>query len=333
MLGLTKVPSESGSIPNDAKKTFLLELMKQCDDQKTNLKSDIERSLSLPSPIHIRSDMIEKSVDEVFRNLTRFLVKQVRNQLDQLGKEIVSTVGSQPKESQKTISKLQTDLENESSALNEANTTLVNQAKELERLNAQLKQLQKEILPLKNSETIDSQASISQLQKDLESERSALKEANIKLKEQNSELMQLQSVSKQYDETQLWLSQILGEGKSEADLKNQVKDLVKTIIDSSKRLSKFKSQKQQTKHDLGSYQRMFIIIDLLSKEDSTVRALRILSDKEEMSIKELADATGQNSLVLKMKLRRFARSGAIELDNEGNVKFSLDTGEAPNEGG
>ncbi|MFQ5979032.1 MAG: hypothetical protein ACE5OZ_12975 [Candidatus Heimdallarchaeota archaeon] len=328
---MTKVPSESGSIPNDAKKSFLLELMKQCDNQKTSLKSDIERSLSLPSPIHVRSDMIENSVDEVFRNLTKFLVKKVRKQLDLPGREIVSTVESQPKESQETISKLQTDLENESSALKEANITLANQAKDLERLNIQLKQLQEKILPLQNSEAPVSQAKISQLQNDLERERSALKEADLKLNEQNNELTRLQSISKQYDETQLWLSQILGEGNTEADLKNQVRDLVKTIIDSSKRLSKFKSQKQQTSHDLGSYQRMFVIVDLLSKEDSTVQALRILSDKEEMSIKELADATGQNSLVLKMKLRRFARSGAIELDNEGNVKFRFEAGEAPNE--
>ena len=49
-----------------------------------------------------------------------------------------------------------------------------------------------------------------------------------------------------------------------------------------------------------------------------------------MSVKELADATGQNSLVLKMKLRRFSRSGAIKLDDDGNVQFALKAGEAPN---
>ncbi|MFX0113122.1 MAG: hypothetical protein ACFFB3_01100 [Candidatus Hodarchaeota archaeon] len=386
-MGLTKDPSESGSNSNDRKKTFLLEVMRHCENEKTSLKSSIERNLSVAAPLHVRNEMIEKTVDESFRNLSKFLVSSIRKQFDSLQRGMSSIEEDHSERSQETIRRLQTDLEIESSALKEANATLARQADELEHLNAQLKQLQMKIIPIERAEPEGLQEKINELQKELEAERSALKGANLSLEEaerafnkqadelkhlnaqlkqlqmkimpteraepeglqekinqlqkeleaersalrdQTKELVRLQHISKDYDETQLWLTQILGDSDAKGDLKNQVRDLVKTIIESSKRLSRYKSQEEQTKHDLESYQRMFVIVDLLSNEDSTVRALRILSEREKMSVKELADATGQNSLVLKMKLRRFSRSGAIKLDDEGNVQFTLKIGEVPN---
>ncbi len=330
-MGLSESPSERDLTSKDAKKTFLLEIMKECDNRKINLKSEVERCLSLPSPLHVRNDMIEKAIDEIFRDLSKFLVNKTRKQLDRQQAIVIAPTATSREEAQDKIQILEANLENESTALQEANIVLARQAEDLERLNTQLKQLQKEISPIEGIPSSASQERIDQLQNDLKVEQSALEEANIRLEEQREELSRLKQISMEFDETQLWLTQVLGEADSKGDLKNQVKSLVKTIIDSSKRLSKYKDQKQQTSHDIESYQRMFIIVDLLSEEDSTVRALRILSEQETMSVKELADATGQNSLVLKMKLRRFARSGAIELDDQGNVRFALKNGDFPNE--
>lgn len=330
-MGLSESPSERDLNSKDAKKTFLLEIMKECDNRKINLKSTVERNLSLPSPLHVRSDMIEKAIDAVFHDLSKFLVNKARKQLDSQGATVLAPTAASREEAQVKIQKLETNLENESMALQEANIVLAKQAEELERLNTQLRQLQKEISPIEGIRSSESQEKINQLQKDLKIEQVALKEANSILEEQREEISRLKQISEEFDETQLWLAQVLGETDSKGDLKNQVKSLVKTIIDSSKRLSKYKDQKRQASHDIEAYQRMFIIVDLLSEEDSTVRALRILSERENMSIKELADATGQNSLVLKMKLRRFSRSGAIELDDEGNVRFALKSGNFPNE--
>ncbi|MFW9916460.1 MAG: hypothetical protein ACFFGZ_12715 [Candidatus Thorarchaeota archaeon] len=330
-MGLSESPSERDLISKDAKKTFLLEIMKECDKRKIHLKSEVERSLSLPSPLHVRNDMIEKAIDEVFSDLSKFLVNKTRKQLDRQGAVVLTPTAASRDEDQEKIQKLETNLENESTALQEANIVLARQAEELERLNTQLKQLQMEISPIEGSSSSGSQEKINQLQKDLKIEQLAVKEVNSILEEQREEISRLKQISKEFDETQLWLTQVLGETDSKGDLKNQVRSLVKTIIDSSKRLSRYKDQEQQASHDIEAYQRMFIIVDLLSEEDSTVRALRILSERENMSIKELADATGQNSLVLKMKLRRFARSGAIELDDEGNVRFALKSGDSSNE--
>ncbi len=190
----------------------------------------------------------------------------------------------------------------------------------ISKIRDQLDRVKRELPSTLTAQSEQTEQELRKIQNKLQSEQQALTEAKSKISEQLQELEKLRAISMDYDETQLWLSQALGE-KNQADLKNQVRDLVKTIIESSKRLSRYKNRDEQLRHDLESYSRMFTIVDILSKEDSTVRALRILSDKEKMTIKELADATGQNSLVLKMKLRRFSRSGAIKLDEEGFVEF------------
>ena len=317
--GLQEPQTNSG----EAKKAFLLELMKQLDSQKTILISEIIKCLSQENNPTIYSKLTEKAVNDSFRDLTKFIVGKVREKLNSIEKTIPplkdvvfskslpesSLTDNELSELQVVVRRLHKELKTQHGALKEANITISNQSEELERLR---------------------EASKEEKVAQFKDKSPALEEARLTITKQSEELERLQKISKEFDETQLWLAQILGEDK-EGNLKNQVRDLVKTIINSSKRLSKYKSQTQQASHDLEAYQRMFTIVDLLSEEDSTVRALRILSETEKMSIKELADSTGQNSLVLKMKLRRFARSGAIKLDDEGNVWFALNSGKYTNE--